>query len=35
MLRGAVEVFANPLLDGRGDAMRAALDKLIAETPEE
>jgi TetR/AcrR family transcriptional regulator, regulator of cefoperazone and chloramphenicol sensitivity len=35
MLRGAVEVFANPLLDGRGAEMRAALGKLIAETPEE
>jgi AcrR family transcriptional regulator len=35
MLRGAVEVFARPLLEDQGEAMRAALDKLIAETPEE
>jgi len=35
MLRGAVEVFAHPLLDEQGKAIRAALDKLIAETPEE
>jgi AcrR family transcriptional regulator len=35
MLRGAVEVFAHPLLADQEDAVRAALDKLIAETPEE
>jgi AcrR family transcriptional regulator len=35
MLRGAVEVFSHPLLDEQGQAVRAALDKLIAETPEE
>jgi AcrR family transcriptional regulator len=35
MLRGAVEVFANPLLEDQGEALRSALNKLIAETPEE
>jgi AcrR family transcriptional regulator len=35
MLRGAVEVFTHPLLAGQEDAIRAALDKMIAETPEE
>jgi AcrR family transcriptional regulator len=35
MLRGAIEVFAHPLLADQEAAVRAALDKLIAETPEE
>jgi TetR/AcrR family transcriptional regulator, regulator of cefoperazone and chloramphenicol sensitivity len=35
MLRGAIEVFTHPLLADQEDAVRAALDKLIAETPEE
>ena len=35
MLRGAVEVFAHPLLEDQGTALRTALDTLIAETPEE
>jgi AcrR family transcriptional regulator len=35
MLRGAVEVFAHPLLKDQGTDLRAALDKSIAETPEE
>jgi AcrR family transcriptional regulator len=35
MLRGAVEVFANPLIGDQADGMRAALTKLIDETPEE
>lgn len=35
MLRGAVEVFAHPLLADQEDAARAVLDKLIDETPEE
>jgi AcrR family transcriptional regulator len=35
MLRGAVEVFTHPLLADQEDAIRAALDKMIAETPEE
>jgi AcrR family transcriptional regulator len=35
MLRGAVEVFTHPLLAGQEAAIRAALDKMIAETPEE
>jgi AcrR family transcriptional regulator len=35
MLRGAVEVFAHPLLAEQEAAVRAVLDKLIAETPEE
>jgi AcrR family transcriptional regulator len=35
MLRGAIEVFTHPLLADQEAAVRAALDKLIAETPEE
>jgi AcrR family transcriptional regulator len=35
MLRGAIEVFTHPLLAEQEAAVRAALDKLIAETPEE
>jgi AcrR family transcriptional regulator len=35
MLRGAIEVFTHPLLANQEAAVRAALDKLIAETPEE
>jgi TetR/AcrR family transcriptional regulator, regulator of cefoperazone and chloramphenicol sensitivity len=35
VLRGAVEVFTHPLLADQEHAVRAALDKLIAETPEE
>jgi AcrR family transcriptional regulator len=35
MLRGAVEVFTHPLLKDQGKDLRAALDKSIAETPEE
>jgi TetR/AcrR family transcriptional regulator, regulator of cefoperazone and chloramphenicol sensitivity len=35
MLRGAVEVFANQLLEDQGEGLRSALNKLIAETPEE
>ena len=35
MLRGAIEVFTHPLLADQEAAVRAALDKMIAETPEE
>jgi AcrR family transcriptional regulator len=35
MMGGAVEAFAHPLLIDQADAIRAALDKLKAETPEE
>jgi TetR/AcrR family transcriptional regulator, regulator of cefoperazone and chloramphenicol sensitivity len=35
MLRGAVEVFTHPLPTDQEQAVRATLDKLIAETPEE
>jgi AcrR family transcriptional regulator len=34
MMRGAIEVFANPLLAGQEDAIRAAINKLIDDTPE-
>jgi hypothetical protein len=35
MLRGAVEAFTHPLRADQEAAVRAVLDKLIAETPEE
>ena len=35
MLRGAIEVFTHPLLPDQEAAVRAFLDKLIAETPKE
>jgi AcrR family transcriptional regulator len=35
MLGGAVEVFSHPLITEQADAIHAALDKLLAETPEE
>jgi TetR/AcrR family transcriptional regulator, regulator of cefoperazone and chloramphenicol sensitivity len=35
VLRGAVEVFTHPLLADQEAAVRAVLDKLFAETPEE
>jgi AcrR family transcriptional regulator len=35
MLRGSVEVFAHPLLAEQETVIRTALDKMIAETPEE